>query len=228
MSKVYAISDLHGRIPHIPECDLLLLGGDICPDHPIGKRERYSLHDNGAAWQANWLADVFRHWLASIRERGTEVVAIWGNHDFVGEHPQLVPPLDWVLLQDELHTTEEGFEIYGTPWVPGLPRWAFYKDERALRLRAEAIPEKVDVLLSHGPPYGWTDFTVPRYGSLHVGDGPLNMALHNKKPLTLVCGHIHEGRGIMDHPSGTRIYNVAHMDEVYDEQRGGMWIEELS
>lgn len=213
--RIIATSDLHGRLPKVPDCDLLLLGGDICPDHPIGKSARYGLPDNGAAYQADWLDMEFRGWLDDlVFRRGITVVGIWGNHDFVGEHPHLVPDLPWNLIQDELFEYES-VHVWGSPWVPGLPRWAFYGSSEALQARAEAIPAGIDILMTHGPPYGTADFVAPRFGSIHVGDQALTDHLERINPGLVVCGHIHEQYG--EHVAGNvPVFNVSHMDENYD------------
>ncbi len=210
--RVAATSDLHGHLPGIPECDILLLGGDICPDHPAGKEARYALADNGADFQAAWLDKELRAWLEPIVARGTKIVAIWGNHDFVGEHPSMVPELPWTLLQDEL-VEIDGLSVYGTPWVPGLERWAFYASPEALRERAKAIPAGIDILLSHGPPYGTADFVAPQHGAVHVGDRALRDELPRIRPRAMVVGHIHERKGICISSAGVPVHNVSHVSE---------------
>lgn len=211
--RVVATSDLHGQLPDIPDCDLLLLGGDICPDHPIGKSARYGLPDNGASFQAEWLGTEFRGWLEALVSRHIKVVAIWGNHDFIGEHPRLVPKLPWSLIQDEAFEFD-GLTVWGTPWVPGLPRWAFYASSEALRVRAEAIPTGIDILMTHGPPYGAADFVAPQFGSCHVGDEALRRELKRIAPKALVCGHIHERAGTCS-ADGVPVHNVAYVNEHY-------------
>ncbi len=220
---VYAVADLHGRLPVVPDdCKTLLIAGDICPDHPIGKSERYSLPDKGASWQADWLDTVFRGWLEQLVVRGVVIVAIWGNHDFIGEKMLLIPSLPWFLLQDS-ETTVNGLRIYGTPWVPGLPRWAFYASEKALLDRAESIPAGIDVLMSHGPPRTAGD-RIPgnsKFNStsdpIYVGDVALRDRLRKPcvAPKVVITGHIHEGRGSHS-VAGVPVYNVAAVDENYN------------
>lgn len=228
MPVVYAASDLHGNLPEVPsDAEVLILAGDICPDFlstRIRSQGRGLVQDKGETRQASWLNSEFRTWLTGIRARNIEVVATWGNHDFVGEKPFLVPSLPWTLLKDETFVWE-GYRIYGTPWVPGLAYWAFYGSEPFLRERARAIPEGIDILVSHGPPYGLGDF-IPtsrkqqqKYGNYdgeHVGDKELTVNLTRIGAKVLICGHIHEARGwYADEESGTRVANVAAVDESY-------------
>ncbi len=228
MSIVYAAADLHGNLPDVPgDAEALLLVGDICPDFRWG-----GLHDKSGVGQADWLDTTFAGWLEPIAARGCQVVAIWGNHDFVGEHPELVPELPWTLLQDSeavLGLSDGPLRVYGTPWVPGLPYWAFFASDAALEARAEAIPPGLDVLMTHGPPYGAGDFipTSPKqrekYGNFdgqRVGDRALRQFLSSAKkgrtPLVTVCGHIHEDRGVHVLPDGGPVvYNVAAVDGQY-------------
>lgn len=205
--KICAIADQHGLLPDIPECDLLCIAGDICPvDMP---------HD--PATQAGWLDTNFRAWLEAVPAR--RVVGIAGNHDFVFEAKEHPRDLKWTYLIDSAMEFE-GLTVYGTPWVPNLPRWAFSMEDdgTAAGYWKRTIPSDVDILMSHGPPYGRGDY-VPagRYSrdGEHVGYKTLLSALREKRPKVLLTGHIHEARGTWKF-AGTTIRNVALVDDKYE------------
>lgn len=215
--KTYAISDLHGHTPEPPaDADFLIIAGDICPDF----RDKGDFR-GGYVKQAAWLDTTFRSWLGF---HGLPTIAIWGNHDFVGEFPSLVPDLPWVLLQDSEAAVKGLGRVWGTPWVPGLPYWAFYGRPKQLKARADAIPSDVDVLVTHGPPFYFGDY-IPtsekqrtkygNYGGEHVGDRTLNEAIREVKPEVTICGHIHESRGRHRMDGQFRIENCAAVDAYY-------------
>lgn len=229
--RVIAIADLHGDLPEIPDCDLLLIAGDICPDFHRMSRARYGasrsgvVEDKGEQRQRHWLDTTFRTWLDELWTRGIQVIATWGNHDFVGEHPFLVPDdLEWTLLVDDEITTH-GLRIWGTPWCPNLRRWAFQINDHQNNIRCQQIPEGLDILMTHSPPFGVLDFVAPQFGSVHVGDEWLRNEMERLRVPTMVCGHIHEERGVEKVMLGTggeftAVINVAHMDESYSSKRG--------
>lgn len=77
MVHIVATADLHGILPEIAPCDILLSGGDICPDvAPL--------------LQVKWLDQPFRKWLENVPAK--EIIGIAGNHDKIFEHgPHLIP-----------------------------------------------------------------------------------------------------------------------------------------
>ncbi|HMC64192.1 MAG TPA: metallophosphoesterase [Gemmataceae bacterium] len=195
--RICAVADLHGFLPEIPACDLLLIAGDICP-----------ATDHSLFFQIEWLATEFRAWLS---RRTMPVVAIWGNHDLIGEHaPELVPRLPWTLLQDSA-TEFGGLKIYGSPWQLRFFDWAFNLDEPELAQKWALIPEDTDILLLHGPPYGFGDW-VGR--GKHEGSPSLRERIFQVRPKLAVFGHIHEGRGRW-FEDGVMLANVTLMDEAY-------------
>lgn len=202
--KIVAVSDMHGQLPSIPECDLLLIGGDICPiaDHSIG-------------FQADWLDLDFRSWLGSLTHV-RHIVGVAGNHDFVFEQaPELVPQdLPWVYLEDELAEVE-GLRIWGSPWQPWFFDWAFnlYSDE--LREKWALIPDGIDILVLHGPPVGFGDAVPQRGGGVeHTGCPHLLERIMELEPRLAIFGHIHEGRGEW-RLGPTTLANVALLDVRY-------------
>lgn len=184
-TKVICISDLHGLLPEIPECDILIIGGDICPatNHSI-------------SFQSHWLNHDFAEWLESIPAK--HVIGIAGNHDLIFEkQPELVPAsLKWKYLQDS-SIEIEGFKIYGTPWQIFFCDWAFNAPEEDdqevfLAQKYSQIPLDTDIIISHGPPFGYGDMT--RNGTT-TGSQALLSRIRKVCPKLVVTGHIHEAHG---------------------------------
>lgn len=230
---VYATSDLHGHLPEVPsDADLLLIAGDVCPD--FGYHGYHGgLNKDGWA-QRDWLCGRFRDWMAG---HSKPICMTWGNHDFVGEKPWFVKDFmattrGNVWLLNDSCAMIDGLRIWGTPWVPGLPYWAFYAREEALAARAGLIPPDLDVLMTHGPPYGHGDYIpggtekqVSKYGNIdgmHVGDWSLSVAIERERPKVTICGHIHEAVGRYD-LEGNPVINCAAVDAAYD-LRPNPWV----
>jgi hypothetical protein len=200
--RVCAVSDLHGTLPDIPACDLLLIGGDICP-----------VSDHDPDYQAAWLDTTFRLWLDGVHAR--HVVGICGNHDFVFEMNPAAGHrgLRWTYLQDS-GCTVEGLKLWGTPWQPWFFDWAFNLYEPDLEKKWALIPDGTDVLLVHGPPRGYGD-AVPRGGGVELTGSPsLLERIRAVKPKLAIFGHIHEGRGEWK-VGDTILANVSILDEKY-------------
>lgn len=213
--SIYATSDLHGNLIEPPQdATVLLLAGDICPDFIGGLYSSRVKFDNGHQRQANWLKTEFKAWAENI---GVPIIATWGNHDYVGEHPHLVPEISNVTwLVDELHV-EGDLRVWGTPWVPNLPRWAFYGSPAALEARAELIPVGLDVLMTHGPPYAIADFIPVQ--RIHVGERSMSVTIRRISPRVTICGHIHESRGdwkLWGADDPLHVLNVSAVDGYYD------------
>lgn len=197
--RVCCVSDLHGHMPEIPECDLLLIGGDIVPT---------TAHE--PAYAAGWLEHVFRPWLDGIPAR--HVIGVAGNHDFIFQRaPGIVPYLPWVYLQDS-GTEVGGFKVWGTPWQPVFFDWAFNLPEVSLAERWAMIPDDTDILLLHGPPHGIGDFST--YGNVHTGSPSLLQRIEQVQPRLAVFGHIHSGYGAY-RIGETIALNASLVDEQY-------------
>ena len=176
--KICAISDLHGYLPDIPECDLLLIAGDICPHKP--EWEQYQ-----------WLISHFKPWL---EQQKMPVIGVAGNHDWpLEKNPERVKRLElpWTYLRDS-STIFNGLKIYGSPYSKQYFDWAFMMEELQLAGKWNEIPDDTDILIVHGPPKYYGDWVLR--GS-NEGSESLTWRIQQVKPKLVVFGHIHEGRG---------------------------------
>ncbi|KAF3934475.1 hypothetical protein ABW19_dt0202890 [Dactylella cylindrospora] len=104
------------------------------------------------------------------------------------------------------------FTVFGSPYTPvhstkhpgetDSPRWAFQYDSHPSNESEriwEGIPNGIDVLVTHGPPYGHLDGSTMGVGkglaAQHTGCEALREAVWRSRPKLHVFGHIHEARG---------------------------------
>lgn len=198
--KVVLISDTHSQMDKVtlPEGDILIHAGDHSYQGSITEMSK----------ALKQLADKGKNF--------KKIIAICGNHDWLGEtHPTLMKQLcedngitylqdDWVLF--------EGKVIYGSAWQPEFCDWAF-NVPRGPKIAEKwaLIPDKVDILITHGPVYGILD-NCP--DGERVGCEELYKRVVQVRPELHVCGHIHNAYGIY-HFDGITFVNASTCDEQY-------------
>lgn len=175
--KVVCIADTHLRHDFdIPDGDLLIHAGDLSM---VGEEKEVK--------EANEFLGKCRH---------NHKVLIAGNHDFLFEwnsNKARALITNAIYLQDN-EIEIEGLRIWGSPWSPWFNDWAFnLRNEVTTRKVWGLIPEGIDILVTHGPPFGHGDLT---FRGLMVGCDVLLENIQKKKPRFHIFGHIHEGYGI--------------------------------
>lgn len=140
-----------------------------------------------------------------------------GNHDTYIEHigKDMTKSLftNVTYLEDEMIEIE-GLRIYGSPWSPAFNQWSFMKPRQSLDLKRiwEKIPEKLDILVTHCPPYGILDRNLSDF---RCGCEVLAREIINKKPKRHLFGHIHKYGGQSITQANVDFYNCSVLNEEY-------------
>ena len=212
--KIAAISDLHGNLPIIEQCDALLICGDISP---------LMIQRNDEA-MTRWMQGAFNTWINKLP--CDKVFLIAGNHDFWMDNHRL--PEDWnnissyvygklIVLNNESFNYN-GITIYGTPeckWIGSA--WAFMNDNEELQTKYANIPTDLDILMTHEAPalFGMSTSFESRWQPV-FGSHALAEAILEKKPRYAFCGHVHSGEHTARTANNTTYVNVALLDEKYE------------
>lgn len=218
MIKICAISDLHGYLPKIEPCDLVLICGDI-----VGLRaQRYPKSCK------KWYIDWFKPWVNELP--CDKVLFIPGNHE-VGmegheeEYKKLFGPHDkaTVLFHESyeyLGSDGETYKIFGTPYCKVFGNWAYMYPDDTLRQAFSEIPENLDILITHDQPYEFGDILLqedcPWADGSHIGNKPLLEAILAKQPRYQLNGHLHSCSHEKIMINNTSHYNVSTKDEKYN------------
>ena len=210
------ISDTHGKHNEITKD---LPGGDI-------------LIHAGDFMNSGWTemeAIMFLKWFDEINNYNTKIFTA-GNYDRWFElQPEEVQgiltgykTIDY--LQDEELTLyfdgpngdkpEDNVHIYGSPWQPEFFNWAFNLPRNGAEMKArwDAIPSNTDILITHGPPYGYQD--IPGGQSIRVGCEMLRHRIDEIRPKIHIFGHIHGSAGYYFN-GHTHFINASVLNEQY-------------
>ena len=193
--KIICLGDSHSRHNQVqvPFGDVLLHSGDFSM---FGKE-----------------SDIisFNTWLGTLPHQHKVIVS--GNHDGGGSFQKSVPnQLDKlkkmipnaIILMDqavELPIGEKNSDgeqrilrVYGSPWQPQYRGFATYKsEENAENIWHNTMPKdnkRVDILLTHSPPFSIFDFDGPNM-QIGIGSKGLLKVIADRKPLLHCFGHIH-------------------------------------
>jgi predicted phosphohydrolase len=168
----------------VPDGDVLIHAGDLC--------------------RAGDLAElaVAAAWLRALPHRHKIVIA--GNHDWAfAVEPERARALlggDIIYLQDS-GASIDGVRFWGSPWQPAFNAWAFNLPRGApLAARWALIPESLDVLVTHAPPFGIGDAVA---AGEHQGCAELLARVRRVRPRLHLFGHIHQDRGLWCEPPTT-------------------------
>ncbi len=197
--KIICFADTHRCVEGLdmPKADVVICAGDCC--------------NSGS------LEDViaFNGWFSRLPCKHKILVA--GNHDVCFERePSLARSLlskNIIYLQDE-GVELDGVKFYGSPWQLPFMDWAFNLPEDDLRRKFERIPDGVDILITHSPPFGILDSTPAKRD---LGSRSLLERVYKVKPRYHIFGHIHHGYGkYMDKARNITFINASLLNEAYD------------
>lgn len=211
--KMTMIADLHGFVPELEGGDILIVAGDC------------TARDDLLEWGR------FFSWFKSTTYRHKILVA--GNHDGflekaypknqeeANEFAEVKEFLEEMGEEGEdFHylcdsgVEIEGFKFWGSPYTPFFGKWHFMERKGAdIRRHWDMIPEGLDVLITHGPPYGILDMV---NGKEHKGCVDLRNAIFRTKPRYHIFGHIHECGGKEVDMITTKFINCSIMNEKYE------------
>lgn len=175
--RIVCVSDTHARhrYTEVPDGDILIHAGDIT--------RKGSLED----------VESFNAWLETLPHPFK--IMICGNHDFCFQEQaqEARQRITNAIYLEDSGCEVAGLTFYGCPWQPWFGGWAFNLPRGdALAQIWARIPDRVDVLITHGPPEGILDRT---HRGDAVGCRDLLARVREVKPRLHVFGHIHEAAG---------------------------------
>lgn len=215
--KICAISDLHGYLPELESCELVLICGDSVPlDYQANSKKT-----------RKWYDTVFRRWAGELP--CDKVLFIAGNHELHFPGKKIIyeslfskdDKITYLCHSEYLYKSKGGkeYKIFGTPYCKQFLDWAFMYPNEELEKIFKNIPNDLDILISHDNPYGYGDIILqecPWADGSHIGNIPLAKAIEEKQPKYQFNGHLHSCDHSLIMIGNTKHYNCSINDEQYN------------
>lgn len=202
MVRICCISDMHSfhRQLVIPECDVLLVAGDLTRNGEL------STIDDLCEWMVG----------LPVKKR----IVVQGNHDIELEprRSQAVAMLnDACTYLEDSGTEIDGLKIWGSPISPYFFGWRWNRHRgNEIDRHWQMIPDDTNILITHSPIHGILDEAPRGYGQIeHVGCADLLRHIERLKQLKLHCaGHIHECHNHIER-NGVHYVNASSCNREY-------------
>ena len=218
MLYVCAMSDLHGYLPPVEPCELVLICGDIVPLSAQGS-SRYT---------SRWYERAFKTWAESLP--CDKVIFIAGNHELhfpnhYEYYKKMFPnnsKVTYLCHEEYIYKGPDGkeYSIFGTPYCKEFGNWAFMLPDPELEERYSEIPENLDILITHDAPYGVSDVLLQKECKWatgeHIGNVPLRNAIIQKCPKYVFHGHLHSTSHEFELLENSKVVNCSLKDEFYN------------
>jgi predicted phosphodiesterase len=199
------ISDTHTKHHSIPE-KYLMSGDMIIHSGDVSSRGSRTEIENFLEWY-NELPYTYKIFIA-------------GNHDFFFEQApeyeieSLLSKYPNIIYLNDSGIEIEGLKIWGSPIQPYFRNWAFNRKGEDIIKHWDLIPTDIDILITHGPMYGYLDRT--KEGELTGCPYLLDKVKMIDNLILFQFGHIHEANGVFKIDNGPLLVNASVLNRNYD------------
>ena len=197
-TKIMAIADIHGdssfakkaaKKAEKEDVDLIIIAGDF-------------------TWGSQPAKDI----ISPFMKHNKPILAIHGNHDPDTMSSELEQVYKGLIDLHTKHHIHNKIGFFGT----GTTDWGFYEDEKQVYKELSKAHIKIKdlkkkIMIAHCPPEG---SKIELLG--YPGSRGIRKAIDKFKPNVLICGHIHEGGGLIEKIGKTKIINVARKPTIFE------------
>lgn len=168
------------------------------------------IHSGDSTNKRNWVENQpefedFLEWYISYPVKHKILIA--GNHDAWATKKYNVERIKKetdIIYLDHEYIEINGKLIFGSPYTPPFGDWHFMRGRNKLdKLWATALVDKIDILVTHGPPQTILDLSRDLQNKLeYCGDKSLYNHILRTNPKYSCYGHIHDSKNCRNY--GTR------------------------